>query len=158
MKKQPTKPRTPEERLSYLVSRLRAKGHRITPQRLAIMREFLSDTTHPTAEEIYDRLHDLFPTMALTTVHNTLRLLVDMGEALELTPSAPAARFDPRPWDHCHIICINCEKIVDVDDCGAVDWQALENLAQQKGFVVLNQVHEIYGLCPECRTSSNHTS
>jgi len=142
-----------ERRITDLVQRLRQRGHRVTPQRLAILREFLGDTTHPTAEQIYARLHDLFPTMALTTVHNTLRLLVDMGEALEITPSAPAARFDPRPVDHCHLICVKCEKIIDIDDCDAIPWRKLEALAHRHGFQPLHQVHEIYGLCPDCRAS-----
>ncbi len=140
-----------DERVARLVQELRSRGHRITPQRLAIMREFLGDTSHPTAEQIYERLHELFPTMALTTVHNTLRLLVEMGEALEITPSAPAARFDPRPVDHCHLVCIQCEKIIDVDNCPGIDWQATRARAEEMGFAALHQVHEVYGLCPECR-------
>ena len=139
-----------EARVGRIVQRLREQGHRITPQRLAIIQTFISDPTHPTAEQIYEGLRQLFPTMAVSTVYNTLGLLVQLGEAVEVSPATRETRFDPHVADHCHLVCLRCNAIVDVECPGIVAWEDIRAEATRRGFKVVRQVHEIYGLCGRC--------
>ena len=39
-----------------MLAGVRAAGLKLTPQRMAIVRELASDETHPTAQEIFERL------------------------------------------------------------------------------------------------------
>jgi len=89
--------------------------------------------------------------MAASTVYNTLALLVGLGEAVEVSPATPEGRFDPHIGDHCHLICLKCKKIVDAPCSEAIDWNRSAEAAASQGFEVVRQVHEVYGLCAECR-------
>ena len=69
-------------RLDDLVARLRSAGHRITPQRLAIIKTLVDSGEHPSVEQIYRRVRKDFPTTSLATVYNTLERLKEKRTAL----------------------------------------------------------------------------
>src|SRR5687767_6338926 len=97
-----------------MLARVRASGLKLTPQRMAIVRELAADPTHPTAQELFDRLKGALPTMSFATVYNTLDALATAGlcEALSLSPGA--ARFDPNMAAHHHAVCDVCGLVRDV--------------------------------------------
>jgi Fur family transcriptional regulator, peroxide stress response regulator len=140
-----------EERTRKIVRDLRASGHRVTPQRVAIVREFIGRCDHPSAEAIHRSLADEFPMMALSTVYNTLRLLTEMGEAVEVSPATPETRFDPDTGDHCHLTCLSCNRIVDLplESCERRDQTA--KIALDSGFAPARIVYQIFGYCADCR-------
>lgn len=138
------------KRLNDLLDSLRAKGLRMTPQRLAILRALVMDTDHPTAEELHRRLHGEFPTMSLATVYKTIVLLKRHGEVMELEFSARDNRFDAfnsRP--HPHLICTGCGKVMDPDVPGLADM--IQRLQDDTGYAVTSHRLDFYGLCPDCR-------
>ncbi|MBD3291921.1 MAG: hypothetical protein GF393_03290 [Armatimonadia bacterium] len=140
-----------EKRTGGIVRDLRAKGHRVTPQRVAIIREFISRCDHPSAEGLHSSLCDQFPMMALSTVYNTLRLLAELGEAVEVSPATHETRFDPDTGDHCHLTCLSCEQIVDLplEDCAIRERTA--EAAREAGFEPTRKVYQIFGYCEDCR-------
>jgi Fur family peroxide stress response transcriptional regulator len=123
----------------------RAKLRR-TPQRLAIVRAFVDDETHPTAQQIFDRLKRAMPTMSFATVYNTLAALEGAGRCRVVRVSDDDfARFDPRVDPHDHAVC---------DRCGAVRDVAARRSARAPevgdGFRV-RSVERVYrGLCADC--------
>jgi Fe2+ or Zn2+ uptake regulation protein len=88
---------------------------RKTPQRVAIVRAFVDDTSHPTAQQIFDRLRRSMPTMSFATVYNTLAALERAGvcQTLQLKGD-DSARFDPMVEPHDHAICDKCGSILDI--------------------------------------------
>lgn len=155
---------TAEKRLSALEQTLRGRGHRLTPQRLAILSALVRDSGHPTADELHRRILPEFPTTSLATVYKTLALLKEHGEVLEL-PSAdgrggPGCRFDGRrPRPHPHFICTRCGKISDPDESPEAaqteDQLAtlVDRLARASGHLVDAVRLDLYGLCQHCRQS-----
>lgn len=140
-----------EERTAAIVRDLRAKGHRVTPQRVAIIREFVGHCDHPSAEMIHRSLSDEFPMMALSTVYNTLRLLTEIGEAVEVSPATHETRFDPDTGDHCHLTCLSCNRIVDLPlEACSVRERTME-VAREAGFEPTRKVYQIFGYCADCR-------
>jgi Fur family peroxide stress response transcriptional regulator len=142
----------PEARFKELVSRLRERECRMTPQRVALLRLIAASEGHPSAAQLFDRLRAQFPTTSLATVYKTLTLLDDMGEVLELGFSGDDNRYDGNmPFPHPHLVCLRCRKVVD----------AMVNLAQHlaqeaeraSGFRVVSQRLDFYGLCPDCQAS-----
>jgi len=103
-----------DPRVAAMLARVRASGLKLTPQRVAIVRELAADPTHPTAQELYERLREALPTMSFATVYNTLDALASAGlcEALSLSPGA--ARFDPNMEAHHHAVCDRCGQVRDV--------------------------------------------
>lgn len=129
------------------VQTLREAGLKATPQRLAILRALDGDETHPTAQELYDRLREEFPTLSVATVYNTLSALTRMARCVPLDLGGPV-RFDPNVTAHDHAVCERCGRIRDVDlQPSAADAGSTSRLA---GFQV-HRVERIYrGFCAQC--------
>jgi Fe2+ or Zn2+ uptake regulation protein len=124
---------------------LRDAGLKATPQRLAILRALDGDESHPTAQELFERLRGDFPTLSVATVYNTLSALTRLSRCAPLELGGPV-RFDPNTTAHDHAVCERCGRIRDVLPpmaAGASD----EDLS---GFRV-RRVERIYrGFCAQC--------
>ena len=104
------------QRFNTIIEKLRENGHKITPQRLAIVKILAKSEGHPSVEHIYDQIIRDFPTMSLATVYRNILLIKSLGEVLELGFPDGSNRYDGnRPYPHPHVICIKCKKIVDPD-------------------------------------------
>ena len=126
---------------------LRARGLRVTPQRLAIHGALRALGRHATAEEVLDRVHGTVPGVSLPTVYAGLELLADLGLASRVH-AGRAVRYDPRSDPHHHFVCDSCGAVSDLD--ATVDLApALEQLrdagAQPGGAEVL-----VRGRCALC--------
>jgi len=93
---------------------VRASGLKLTPQRMAIVRELAADPTHPTAQELFERLRPALPTMSFATVYNTLDALANAGLCAALSLAPGAARFDPNMRPHHHAVCDRCGLVRDI--------------------------------------------
>ena len=71
-------------RVNESVGRLRERGHRLTPQRYAVVRALVEGGEHPSAEQLFHRVSDAYPMMSRATVYKTLDTLNAAGEVLEL--------------------------------------------------------------------------
>ena len=135
-------------RLDGLLARLKSTGHRITPQRLAIIKILIDSREHPSVEQIYRQVQKDFTTTSLATVYNTLERLKEMGEVLEL-PFSGGSHYDGRnPRPHPHLVCTVCGAIEDLDiDLGP----AAEEVAAKRGYADVHHRLEFYGVCPRCQ-------
>ena len=134
-----------------LVELLRARGHRVTSQRLVILRELRRRATHCTAEEIHGAVRESLPGLATPTVYATLELLVNLGLARRIDAGGPAlydARLDP----HQHAVCRRCGRVYDVD--GSLNAEPLLQAARAAGFSPDGAELIISGLCGECAVGS----
>jgi len=137
------------KRLDHIISVLRERGNRLTPQRIAILKAFVEHDGHPTAEQIHSEIRGDFPTTSLATVYKTINLLKELGEIIELEFDT-SSRFDARkPHSHPHMICTGCGAIMDSDIEG---FDALiAKIAEAEGFSVTSHRFDIFGLCAACR-------
>ncbi len=138
-----------------MLSTLKARGLRMTPQRVAIVRLFAAADSHPTAQELFERLGPDFPTMSFATVYNTLDALATAGLSSTLR-LGNAARFDPNTTPHHHAVCDACGRIVDVPAPSLSPAEA--SIARVRkvapGFAVA-RVERIYrGQCAPCAQSA----
>src|SRR3954454_22815104 len=90
-----------------LVAALKARGQRVTSQRLVIGRLLRELDRHVTAEEVLRRAGERLPGMSLPTVYATLDLLADLGMARRVSVGGPVL-YDPRTEDHAHLRCRTC--------------------------------------------------
>ncbi len=97
---------SPKGRLDQIITKLRARDCRITPQRVAILKIFLSSEEHPSVEQVYAQVKANFPTTSLATVYKTVHLLKEIGEILEIGFADGSNRYDGnKPYPHPHLIC-----------------------------------------------------
>jgi Fur family peroxide stress response transcriptional regulator len=131
---------------SELLLALKSAGLKLTPQRLAIVECLVGDQTHPTAQELFDRLRARFPSMSVATVYNTLGALTAIG-GLRPLEMGGATRFDPNTEPHHHAVCESCGSIRDVSGAAGQGQVARCTLP---GFVVRRVEHIYRGLCAQC--------
>ena len=142
------------QRLENLLGVMKAKGLRITPQRLTVVKILAESENHPSVEAIYRRVKKDFPTTSLATIYKTVTLLKEMGEVLELGFADNASRYDgKRPYAHPHVICTNCGAIVDPEFDGMSEMA--ESMAKMSGFEITHHRLDFFGLCPECRKKAD---
>jgi len=128
----------------HVVAELNAAGLKATAPRRAIVRELMGDTSHPTAQQLYDRLRPQLSTLSFATVYNTLRALDEVGhvDRLEL---GGATRFDPNVEPHHHAVCDGCGSVRDVPARRAPRAPELHGFAVQR-------VDYVYrGVCADCQ-------
>lgn len=143
-------------RLATLLDRLRASGHRLTPQRVAIIRALLEHKGHPTVEQLHLAILPAFPTTSLATVYKTIAMLKEDGEVLELGFGELGSRYDGRhPEPHPHLICTRCGAIAD---CSLQELDSLvARMAAETGFAVDTHRFDMFGLCPACQDTAGQS-
>jgi len=97
-----------------VLSRLRERGWRVTPQRRAVVTALERGTQHATAEEVHAAARLIVPEISLATVYNVLTELVAMGEVSEVRLGPGAALFETNVSFHYHHVCDDCGRVVDV--------------------------------------------
>lgn len=138
-----------KERFETIIRKLRDSGHKITPQRMAIVEILAKSEGHPSVELIHARVKQAFPTMSLATVYRNILLIKSLGEVLELGFPDGSNRYDGnRPYPHPHLICIECKKIVD-PDLESLD-EMKKEVALENDFKILNHRLDFFGICSDC--------
>jgi Fur family peroxide stress response transcriptional regulator len=134
----------PKARFDELITALKERDFRLTPQRVELVRLIASSEGHPGAAQLYARIKRQFPTMSHATVYKTLALLKDIGQVLEIDLRDDSHYDGNRPYPHPHLICIKCNKIVD----GEADRNppAIQKLEHASGYKILRSQVSFYGL------------
>lgn len=124
----------------------------MTIQRRMILDELRASRSHPTADEIYDRVRRRLPRISLGTVYRNLETLASQGAIQRLDLAGVQRRFDHMTTPHHHIRCVRCGRLEDI----VVGMSApLEEIVRDaRGFEILDVSLEFLGICPECRGSS----
>lgn len=135
---------------SQMLDELKRAGLKLTPQRMAIVRELAGDCTHPTAQELFERLQGEFPTMSFATVYNTLDALAKLGLVGSLRLGA-AVRFDPNTSLHHHAVCDACGAVVNLP-AGAASPATRRSVEEASGFAIRAEERTYRGLCSRCNS------
>jgi Fur family transcriptional regulator, peroxide stress response regulator len=138
------------DRLERMLSKLKEKNFRLTPQRLALLKILAGDTSHPTVAQVYEKVKQAFPTTSLATIYKTIILLKEMNEVLELGFPDGSNRYDgKKPFPHPHMICTRCKKIVDPELNSLSD--LYKEMNRKTGYQIETHRLDFFGLCPDCR-------
>lgn len=135
-----------------LITKLRSKGYKVTPQRLAICKLIFSSKDHPSAEQIYQEVKKTYPTISLATVYITLDLLKKLDLVQELGFSDRSSRYDPNNSPHVNVICPKCGKIYDYEARNVKELWA--KIVAEIGVTPLQQRVDVYALCDNCKTKT----
>ncbi len=139
--------------------KFRGGGYRITMPRQIILQVLDESKKHLSAEEIYLKVHQIYPAIGLTTVYRTLELLVKMGLVFKFDFGDGRARYELSKDDkdsnhHHHLICTGCGRVIDYDDFIDEEIELIKKtereLSKKHGFKIRNHIIQFYGLCKEC--------
>ncbi len=127
------------------------RGLKRTRQRDAIVREFIKERRHMTAEDLHRAVARRNPAIGLVTVYRTLKLLAGAGFAKERRFGKAESCYEPvlGVGHHDHLICTACGRIFEFEN---VEIEGLQDrVASQHGFLIQDHKLELYGLCRDCR-------
>jgi Fe2+ or Zn2+ uptake regulation protein len=136
---------------SSLVEQLRARGVRITPQRVAIAQAIDNMQGHFTAEDVCSAVQCIRPEVNTATVYRTLELLVSADLATESHLGGGCMHFALRNHaDHHHAVCRGCGSSVEFD-ARMLD-SFLQEMRARHGFALEAHHMVVFGWCARCRS------
>src|SRR5262249_41104 len=131
---------------------LARKNLRITAQREVIIDTAFSTAEHFTAEQLLEWSRRKDKSVSRATVYRTLPLLTESGLVKEMDFGKDYKFYDPNYAEHPnhnHIICQDCEKIVEFEDEKIA---RLENeISSKLGFALKSQRIQLTGSCEELK-------
>ena len=122
--------------------------YRETPQRKVILEELRRFDSHPSADEIFEKVRQRLPRISLGTVYRNLDILVEMDLIRKLEVGGTLKRYDPITEPHYHIRCTCCDRIIDAP-LKTVESMETE-LKALTDFKIIGHHLEFVGLCPDC--------
>jgi Fe2+ or Zn2+ uptake regulation protein len=137
--------RSPED----LTVAFRAAGLKVTPQRQLLFRLLHNNSSHPTADSLFNVASELMPGISLRTVYQTLTDLAEMGELQSIEVGSGSMRFDPNISDHHHAVCDTCGAVHDVYVNRAPELRGLDDFSVSDARIVYR------GLCGACSVASD---
>lgn len=132
-----------------LAATLRSHSLRVTPQRLAVLAVLHTSDQHLSAEEVYENVRNVMPSVSLATVYNALGELRRVGQVRAL-PVSGKVRYDlAERGSHHHLVCESCQRVVDLEG-GDLPEPALPQ-SQSQGFEILTVEVIFRSICPDCQ-------
>jgi Fe2+ or Zn2+ uptake regulation protein len=136
-----------------LITKLRKRGLRVTPQRLVIHRALCGHSQHMTAEQLLTSVSNALPGTSLPTVYATLELLEDLRLVRRVAATSGAVVFDSRVEPHAHTVCRRCGAIADLD--GTPVPQDAITRAGESGFAPDHVQLVVWGICEPCASAAH---
>jgi Fur family ferric uptake transcriptional regulator len=142
MRKKPTE---------HLTEYLSGQGLKSTRQRDKILQIFVDAGRHLSAEELYEHVKKVHPSIGYATVYRTLKLLTNAGLAEERRFEDGFTRYEYKVSDghHDHLICTKCGTIIEFENKRIEALQ--QDVARKNRFKVQSHKLELYGFCAECQ-------
>jgi Fur family ferric uptake transcriptional regulator len=138
--------------LKDIYTRLLERGHKMTPQRWAIISTFLMNKgRHLSADDVYSMLKETYPNNGIATVYRTLELLeeVDVLKKMDFGDGRSRYELDDEDSHHHHLVCNHCGSIMEFEDELLLSLQ--EAIERKTGFQIRDHVAKFYGLCSKCQ-------
>lgn len=138
------------EELSPRALRLRDAGHKLTNARLTVLQVIEESGGHITSAEVLEQVNQVDPSIGRASVFRTLDLLTSLSI---IRPTYLHSSITPTyvllpDGHHHHIICTNCNRVIEFEDCGL---SGIEGKLEDRFHVKLTgHLLEFYGICERC--------
>jgi Fur family ferric uptake transcriptional regulator len=148
------------EPAGHLQRELKARGIRLTRQRLVVVKVMESAARHMDAGEILDVAQKIDPNINRVTVYRTLELLKHLGliDELDLLHLRGHRHFyeSHGPRDHIHVACIRCGKVREFES--DLYEELKQQISRDCGIEITISRTEVGGVCNDCRQKSRNVS
>lgn len=128
---------------------LRARGYRMTSQRMAILHVLNHNRKHLSPVEVYEKARHVLPNLTETTVYRTLEFLAQNGLVRQALTGSGHLAYEIARHEHHHLICRRCGKDIEVEhELLKSMYQTLES---ESGYRLTDSHLTFFGLCPDCQ-------
>ena len=134
---------------------LRARGYRLTPQRLLVL-DAIKGAGHLTAEEVMQRVLPEYPMINAATIYRSLQWLKEMGLVAETDLGNECRVFEYiADHPHHHLTCLGCGRQLELPDHVLRDLR--ERIEEEFGFTLRADHMGLFGYCTRCRQEHDET-
>lgn len=130
---------------------LKAAGLQVTAQRLAVY-QAVQSSPHAMADDICQSVRTELGVISRQAVYDALNAMSEHGIIRRIQPAGSAARYEHRVDNHHHLICRQCENLIDID-C-AVGKAPCLVAEHDHGYEIDEAEVTYWGICPACQDSS----
>jgi Fur family transcriptional regulator, ferric uptake regulator len=139
-----------DQPISPRAQRLRDAGHKLTHARLTVLQALENTGGHMTSAEILQQVNTLDASIGRASVFRALDLFTRLSI---IRPTYIDSSITPTyvmlpDGHHHHIICTNCNRIIEFEDCGLSRLAA--ELERKLNVQLVGHLLEFYGLCDQC--------
>ena len=140
-----------------LISDLRERGYRITPQREMIINAISGSAKHMSAEEVFIEVNKLTQALNLATVYRTLEMLWEEGLICRNDLGEGKIVYSTHGHGpHLHLVCRICNKIIEASP---EILSPIKKILQDKYEFQADLDHlSIFGKCAKCSESTTSSS
>jgi len=132
-----------------IIQKVRDRGLKLTPQRLAIIDVLVEKTPlHPGADLVYREAKKRVKGLSLSTVYATLKEFARHGIIKMLEFDKMENRYEVNCADHINLICKECKGIIDYQSAVSIHARDVDKKAC---FRVTDTRLDYYGYCQKCR-------
>jgi len=128
---------------------LRARGFRMTPQRMAILHVLRHAQTHLSPIQVYKQARRDLPGLTEPTVYRTLEFLAENGLAHPAQVGNGHLTYEMAGDDHHHVICRVCGSEIEVEH--TLLENLFRNLESTTGYLRIDSHVTFFGVCPKCQ-------
>ncbi|MCA9730034.1 MAG: transcriptional repressor [Candidatus Eisenbacteria bacterium] len=153
--KKPTALPTSGPAFDDVIERFRAflasKGLRFTRERSELLSAIFQAPRHFEAEDLIRTVDERESRVSRATIYRTLGLLEECGILRKSLFGHNRHFYESTVGrhHHDHLVCIRCGQIREFEEDRIEDLQ--EEICTRFGYTIVDHVHEIFGICGECR-------
>ncbi len=131
--------------------RLKEAGYKLTNARLTVLKVLESQDGHVTSAEVLEKVAEQDEAIGRASVFRTLDLLTHLAviRPTFIEGSASPVYVLLPDGHHHHIVCTNCNTVIEFEDCGLGELET--RLEQQYGVQLSGHLLEFFGLCENCQ-------
>ncbi len=139
-----------KEEIKVFSSFLKRRGLKHTDQREEILKAFLSEEKHLTADDLYLLVMKKNPAIGHATVYRTLKLLCGANLASEIYLKDNRVCYEHKYGHraHEHMVCVHCGKTIELR---IPEIESLvKKVEKEHGFKLNDYALKLSGICAKC--------
>lgn len=131
--------------------RLRDAGYKLTTARLTILSVLEDGGGHMTSADVLEKVDRIAPEIGRASVFRALDLFTRLSiiRPTYINDSTTPTYVLMPGGHHHHIICTNCDRIIEFDNCHLEGVE--RELERQFDVKITGHLLEFYGLCANCQ-------
>ena len=134
---------------SEYIPQLRARGFRMTSQRLAILHVLHHEGSHLSPADIYKQARRQLAGLTEPTVYRTLEFLAQNGLVRSSHTSNGHLTYQIAGEDHHHLICRVCSSEMEIQH--TLLEELYRKLESTSGYLRIDSHMTFFGVCPKCQ-------
>jgi len=128
----------------------------VVAKRNTIQKQLIYDAVkeldiHANAEQVYEYVVAVHPSISKATVYRNLGQMAEAGELLNIGNFYGSTHYDHNCHEHYHFICESCKQVFDIN----TRFPDIEEMTDMDGLEIKNHNLSFTGLCSDCRIISH---